>query len=87
MKTPIFKRSYDLEQSLESYSCHCGCSCASCVCDCGCLCHDWSLSLIDEWRLWQRNDGVTAQSTFNTPQQNTLHGIGSTNRMNNMAIF
>jgi len=34
MNAPIFKRSYEMEQSLESYSCHCSCSCV-CNCTCG----------------------------------------------------
>jgi len=33
MNAPIFKRSYGMEQSLESYSCQCSCTC---VCNCSC---------------------------------------------------
>jgi len=36
MKTPLYKRSYDIEQSLESYWCNC--DTCNCVCDCSGLC-------------------------------------------------
>ena len=36
MKTPLYKRSYEMEQSIESYSCNCVCSGCSCGCSCPC---------------------------------------------------
>ena len=36
MKTPLYKRSYEMEQSIESYSCNC--VCVGCSCPCGCWC-------------------------------------------------
>jgi len=37
MKTPLYKRPYKAEQSLESYSCRCICGeCGSATCGCSC---------------------------------------------------
>ena len=37
MKTPLYKRPFKAEHSLESYSCRCMCGgCGSATCSCGC---------------------------------------------------
>jgi len=86
VKTPIFKRSYDLEQSLESYSCHCNCVCGTCNCSCGfCPCSlTGSGTEVDLLRIQASNQTNNSMNTSSSMHSTTLHGIGSSNWSSNM---
>jgi len=67
MNAPIFNRSYEMEQSLESYSCHCSCTCV-CNCICGsCMCPGMPEPVPNEWVALQSSisSGATAGTSSN----------------------